>query len=823
MNRSFLQRLEQAFAEACDLNDQAAQSEFCRRIAEEDAALADELRMMLAIRDEADELFAPQRDHFSLLLASLGDTKRTESGKELLEFLSGVSESQCEDELASIHGFSLHELVAIGATGFVFRGVDKSLQRDVAIKVLAPSIARDPIRRQVFTQEARLASTVRHTNVVPIYHVSDDKDSTLVFYVMDWVEGVLLQELITSTPPDQPQVAKLLRQLGDGVDAIHAGGIVHRDLKPGNMIVGPSGHLTIVDFGLALEHKSTSETSAPAGTPLYMSPEQLEGKQLSHRSDLFSLAEIACVLLCEAHPYPARSIGELSELVLNGEPRITTDNAGLACALSRGLSKDPDERFENATSFVDACLASLGRSRSGAASRTVASPNVRSSWSRRIVALCAVTAVSIAMIVRWTNSNVEESTGQTTPLGSEITKGMWLDKDHYRNYVGMDFIRISGPSDTITSWPPAADHPELFENLGWANHRKDIIIGSRLITSDQYADVMDLPLAAVSDSADEPVTMVSMLDAERFCKRLSDSDPDGNTYGVCSANAWTLATYGSALLEGRTNTSEIMSVFESFSGGNRLDKSSTNALSLIEDTGGHYWEWTRNTFRKPTTVEGIVPYTTLAEQTGEPIYQALGGATRDIFLHAHHMRFGMNDHFHSSENLKFHTEEDGETSYLHPIQHNERAYLRYRYSDLASVIGARVRVPFSLFNKESSAGIRIRSTSTPDQQIDGSEWKDVYTCDASHADATKIELVDVTAHIRNATEVELEYWLIANDGAPENYTQLGRTSVHSKIPEVFCFEAIAHARNESPRQFVPLPASHKSSHVGFRIQLAVSE
>ena len=137
MNRSFLERLEDAFGKANDLSAPDAQAAFIRKVAKDDPAVADELRMLLEIRADADRMFAPDRDHFSVLLTSLGDSKRTESGQELLEFLQSVTEPKHVGELASFRGYSLQELVGIGATAFVFRAAEHHNLWEFSARVLA--------------------------------------------------------------------------------------------------------------------------------------------------------------------------------------------------------------------------------------------------------------------------------------------------------------------------------------------------------------------------------------------------------------------------------------------------------------------------------------------------------------------------------------------------------------------------------------------------------------------------------------------------------------------------------------------------------------
>lgn len=298
------------------LESAAERAEFCAGVATRDPELAEELRILLAVRDDADSILSTAGEQISILLSSLGDSKREETAEELLLLLTAFGEIGPDPGSLLVRGFCFVEAVAVGATGLVFRGRDLRMQRNVAIKVLAPSIAREPQQRAVFIDEARLAGTIRHPNVVTIHHVSEEPDSDLVFYVMDSIEGRTLQSMLDERPLDLQQGCFLLQDLAQGLDAIHQRGVIHRDLKPGNIIVNTAGNAVIVDFGLALQGNTENGNGTLAGTPLYMSPEQLKGEPLSTRSDLIAFAEIACVLLTGRHPYPAESIAELTELAL---------------------------------------------------------------------------------------------------------------------------------------------------------------------------------------------------------------------------------------------------------------------------------------------------------------------------------------------------------------------------------------------------------------------------------------------------------------------------------------------------------------------------
>ncbi len=835
MNQSFLERLENAFGKANDLSAPDAQAEFIRKVAKDDPAVADELRMLLEIRADADRMFAPDRDHFSLLLTSLGDSKRTESGQELLEFLRSVSEPKHVGELASFRGYSLQELVGIGATAFVFRGRDRRLDRDVAIKVLAPSIAADTTRRQAFCQEARLASTVCHPNVVTIHHVSDEQESSLVFYVMDWADGVLLQDLIDTSSFPTDQAVELLRQLAEGLDDIHQCGIIHRDLKPGNLVVNHEGtHLTILDFGLAFDHHLDNGADKMAGTPLYMSPEQLQGKDLTHHTDLFSLAEIACVLLFGRHPYAATSVTELSNLVLGGEPLIDTSNAELATVLSKGLSSQPLQRFTTATSFVCACAAALTDSAphkpifdsSPAIPISGRSRSRQFAWRYFFVTIF-LAAVTLLLWNRGSDTSVSVDNKNVSPPLEQITKptGAWEDSDHYHNFIGMKFLRLPYIESAISTWPPDPAYPELFRNLGWSNLRRDLLVGSQLVTKRQYLQVMGQlpPNVSIKDATlDAPVTQVSFQDASEFCVRLTAIDPDSNKYRVCGVNSWTLANYGYSILQGKTDAARVMKTFKNLSRGDSKSLQPLPSLPLIEDTFGSLWEWMANEVRNPPNMEGVVSYKMIPEIPRVPFHQVLGAVTNDILVHAHDMNYGMNAHYTSSKNLQLHVEEDGETRYLHPILPGQEASLRYRYSCAQPMLEARVLIPFRLHLKNTSAGIRIRCRTLDEPALETCKWTEVFrTSGPWIRGLDNLEFVDLTSWVQEATETELEYWMKADD-SPMHHTQLGRTTHTLSMPDVFCFEAVTTGRGESPRQYVGVPANYQSSRIGFRTEIVLN-
>ena len=366
MHRSYLENLERRFLEANELTTAEEQEEYLSTLSAHDEQMADELRMLLALRTEATSMFDSDHEEcFSLLLTTLGESKRIESKEELLDFLSETSPAESPGSMATIRGYSLVELVGTGPTGFVFRGWDPVMKRAVAIKVLAPSISCVAERRNVFLQEASLAGSVEHKNVCTIYHVSSEFDSNLVFYVAEWVQGETMDRWIRKQEvfPNDESI-RFLVQLIHGVGAIHAKGIVHRDLKPGNLMLDSEREvLRIIDFGLAHEGSLTSANQLPAGTPMYMSPEQMRGERLTQSSDLFALGCIASVLITGFHPFESDSLKGLSINLLERGPRLDQacyqQNPGLMRVMRKALSELPSERFSSAESFGDALFSVL--------------------------------------------------------------------------------------------------------------------------------------------------------------------------------------------------------------------------------------------------------------------------------------------------------------------------------------------------------------------------------------------------------------------------------------------------------------------------------
>ena len=195
--------------------------------------------------------------------------------------------------------YRILETVASGGTAVLYRALQISLDRVVAVKRLHPHLTQDENFTRRFVLEAKAAASLDHQNIVRVIDFGVEEGSYQM--VMEFVEGESLKEVFDRWRPMHPELAlALVHQVCRGLEHAHAKGIVHRDIKPGNIMLTKMGVAKITDFGLAkLTQSNSSQTAADSilGTPLYMSPEQAFGESVDQRSDLFSLGTVLYELL----------------------------------------------------------------------------------------------------------------------------------------------------------------------------------------------------------------------------------------------------------------------------------------------------------------------------------------------------------------------------------------------------------------------------------------------------------------------------------------------------------------------------------------------
>ena len=329
---------EQAFQAALDLPDEAARAAYLDKTCGEDAAFRRQVEALLAAHFKSGEFLdvpaaeqgqadsrhdntvahegdapSPRRPSEKggkaddNTVAHEGDAvpaarDREDEGDEL-PFLTPSSRP---DSLGRLGHYEMLQVLGKGGFGIVFRAFDETLQRVVAVKVMAPQIATLSPARKRFLREARSSAQVRHENVVQVYEVGEQP---LPYLAMEFIPGETLQQkLDRSGPLEVSEVLRIGRQIAEGLAAAHACDLIHRDIKPGNILLeGGSQKAKITDFGLAraADDASISQSGIIAGTPMFMAPEQALGRKIDQRADLFSLGSVLYQMASGRPPFRA--------------------------------------------------------------------------------------------------------------------------------------------------------------------------------------------------------------------------------------------------------------------------------------------------------------------------------------------------------------------------------------------------------------------------------------------------------------------------------------------------------------------------------------
>jgi serine/threonine protein kinase len=276
------------------------------------------------------------------------------------------------------------EQIGAGGMGEVFRARDERLGRDVALKLIRPASSDNPDHRRRFEQEARAAAALNHPNILAIYDVGFE--GTVPYIVSELLEGQNLRQRLLAGSIPARESADYALQVAHGLTAAHDHLIVHRDLKPENLFLTTDGRVKILDFGVAkLQAPSNSNPSIESmttvtkhgsmiGTVAYMSPEQLRGKPVDHRSDIFSFGAILYEMLTGSRAFRGETEVDTMTAVLREEPNpsdleIGTIPAGYQDIVKHCLEKDPENRFQSAKDLAFALQTFSGSSSLRAASR----------------------------------------------------------------------------------------------------------------------------------------------------------------------------------------------------------------------------------------------------------------------------------------------------------------------------------------------------------------------------------------------------------------------------------------------------------------------
>jgi serine/threonine protein kinase len=314
--------------------------------------------------------------------------------------------------------YEIRSLIGAGGMGEVYLARDPRISRDVAIKVLPASFAQDKDRLARFEQEAQAAGALNHPNILAIYDV--DTHAGAPYVVSEFLKGETLRKAMGGAALSVRRATNYALQVAQGLAAAHERGIIHRDLKPENLFITTDGRVKILDFGLAklteadgdraqsdiATRRVDTDPGMIMGTLGYMSPEQLRGRQVDHRSDIFSLGAILYEMLSGKRAFNGESVADLMSAILREDPPdLSESNKSVAPALGRVvnhcLEKNPEQRFHSARDLAFAIEALSGSITSPDAGVSVVLPNRVARFSREMIAwivagILLMTSVTLA-------------------------------------------------------------------------------------------------------------------------------------------------------------------------------------------------------------------------------------------------------------------------------------------------------------------------------------------------------------------------------------------------------------------------------------------
>ena len=500
--------------------------------------------------------------------------------------------------------------------GVVFRAHDPAMARDVALKVLRLDTGLDAneandIRRR-FEREAKAAGGLNHPNIVA--HYERGEAGGYHFIVMELVNGRALHRVMCEEPrPDLKTSLSILRQMAAALDYAHSRGVVHRDIKPANVLLPAEGGLKIVDFGIAKSSAvgSMTASSMVLGSPHYMSPEQIEGREVTGRTDQWGLAVTAYELLAGRKPFDSESIATLFQQILAQQPRDPSEldpslPSAARTVFQRALSKVAEDRYPDCTEFVEALARASCQSAIAPEPVVRPAPTRARSWLWAGSAALAVLLAGV-VVIRLLPLQSKFAPGETTmaaPPAVKVDSSLKTGQTRINRRDNLTYVWIA-PGTFRMGCSPGDSECHDDETPHDVTITKGYWLGQTEVTVDAFRHFSLATEAAMPKAPDEnpnwadssrPISNVSWNAAASYCSWSIGRLP--------TEAEWEFAARGGAP-QARYGPIDRIAWF----GPNSKARANPVKLLLPNDYGlydtlGNLWEWTADLYARDYYLQG---------------------------------------------------------------------------------------------------------------------------------------------------------------------------------------------------------------------------